>query len=388
MSRVRRPLPSRASVVIVGGGVIGTSAAFHLAEAGVRDVVLIERAELGSGSTCRSAGGVRAQFSDELNIHIAQRSLRAFSEFASRPGAEIDLKLVGYLFLLTRDEDVATFERNVELQRDHGVASEMLTPRQAQELCPLLRVDDVLAAAFSAGDGHATPEGVVQGYAAGARALGAHVRTGCDVTGIEVEGGDIRGVLTSEGRIETDAVICAAGPWSHACGAMAGVDLPVAPLRREILFTEPMPDLPAELPMTIDFTTSFYFHREGPGLLMGMSDPQEQLGFDTQASDDWIPALIDVAERRAPAIAQAGIKGGWAGYSEMSPDHNALIGAAAGVSRFLYATGFSGHGFLQGPAVGEILRDLYLDRPPFVDVTPLSVERFAAAEARPEFNVV
>lgn len=388
MSRARRPLPSRASVVIIGGGVMGTSAAFHLAEAGVSDVVLIERAELGSGSTCRSAGGVRAQFSDELNIHIAQRSLRAFADFASRPGAEIDLKLVGYLFLLTRDEDVAAFELNVELQRALGVPSQMLTPRQAQELCPLLRVDDVLAATFSAADGHATPDGVVLGYAGAARALGAHVRTGCEVTGIEVDRGEIRAVTTTDGRIETSAVICAAGPWSRACGEMAGVDLPVTPLRREILFTEPMPDLPREVPMTIDFETSFYFHREGPGLLMGMSDPDVPPGFHTQSSDDWISRLIDVAERRAPAIAQAGIKGGWAGYYEMSPDHNALIGEAAGVSRFLYATGFSGHGFLQGPAVGEILRDLYLDRQPFVDVTPLSVERFATADMRPEFNVV
>jgi sarcosine oxidase subunit beta len=375
-------------VVIVGGGVVGTSAAFHLAEAGVRDVVLLERAELGSGSTCRSAGGVRAQFSDELNIHIAQRSLRAFAQFAARPGGEIDLRLVGYLFLLTRDEDVAAFEHNVALQREHGVASEMLTPTQAQERCPLLRVDDVLAAAFSAGDGHATPEGVVQGYAGAARALGAHVRTGCDVTAIEVEGDGIRAVLTSAGRIETDTVVCAAGPWSRACGAMAGVDLPVAPVRREILFTEPIADLPPALPMTIDFATSFYFHREGPGLLMGMPDPHERPGFDTQASDDWIPALIDVAERRAPAIARTGIKGGWSGYYEMSPDHNALIGEATEVSRFLYATGFSGHGFLQGPAVGEIIRDLYLGRRPFVDVTPLSAQRFAAAAARPEFNVV
>lgn len=387
MSR-RHPLPERASVVIVGGGVIGTSAAFHLAEAGVRDVVLVERAELGSGSTSHSAGGVRAQFSDELNIHIAQRSLRAFSDFARRPGGEIDLKLVGYLFLLTREDDVAQFERNVALQRDLGVPSRMLTPQQAQELCPLLRVDDVLAASFSASDGHATPDGVVQGYAAAARRLGAHVRTGCEVTGIDVASGTIRSVRTVDGTIETDTVICAAGPWSGACGAMAGVDLPVAPLRREILFTEPMPDLPAQLPMTIDFATSFYFHREGPGLLMGMSDPREELGFATQASDAFIDALIDVAERHAPAIAQAGIKGGWAGYYEMSPDRNALIGEAPDISRFLYATGFSGHGFLQGPAVGEILRDLVLDQTPFVDVTPLSAQRFAGKDLRPEFNVV
>jgi len=170
---------------------------------------------------------------------------------------------------------------------------------------------------------------------------------------------------------------------------MVGVELPVTPLRREILFTEPIPDLPARVPMTVDFATGFYFHREGPGLLMGMPDPNERTGFDAETSDAWVPALIDVAERRAPLIAQAGIKGGWAGFYEMSPDCNAIIGEASSVSRFLYATGFSGHGFLQGPAVGEILHDLVLERSPFVDVTPLSVDRFGVTGARrAEFKVV
>ncbi len=169
---------------------------------------------------------------------------------------------------------------------------------------------------------------------------------------------------------------------------MAGVALPVTPLRRQILFTEPIEGLPEEMPMTIDFATSFYFHREGPGLLMGMSDPDERPGFGTETSDDWIPRLLQVAARRAPRVAEAGIRGGWAGLYEMTPDHNAIIGEAQHVSRFLYATGFSGHGFLQGPAVGEILRDLVLGRPSFVDVAPLSVERFDAAALRPEFNIV
>jgi glycine/D-amino acid oxidase-like deaminating enzyme len=381
------PLPGSASVVIVGGGVIGTSIAFHLAEAGV-DVVLLEREQLGSGSTCRAAGGVRAQFSDALNIEIAQRSLRAFRDFARRPGWEIDFKQVGYLFVLSREVDVAEFERNVRLQNDYGVPSRMLSPAQARELCPLLAGDDILAAAFSPEDGHLTPEAVVQGYAYGARSLGAHIRVGCEVLDIRSSGGEITEVITTHGAVRTGTVVCAAGAWSRSCGEMVGVELPVTPLRRQVLFTEPIGDLSPHLPMTIDFASSFYFHREGPGVLLGMSDPEEKPGFVTETSDDWIPRLIEIASRRAPRIANAGIRGGWAGLYEMTPDHNAIIGEAGGVSRFLYATGFSGHGFLQGPAVGEIVRDLVLARQPPVDVGPLGVERFDAAALRPEYNVV
>ncbi|HTU98802.1 MAG TPA: FAD-binding oxidoreductase [Solirubrobacteraceae bacterium] len=387
MPRQAVSLPEAASVVIIGGGVMGTSAAFHLAEAGV-EVVLLERGQLGSGSTSRAAGGVRAQFSDALNIQIAQRSLDAFSAFGDRPGWEIDLKRSGYLFVLSREADVAAFEASVTLQHRYGVPSRMLTAGEARELCPLLAGDDILAASFSPDDGHVTPEAVVQGYAHGARALGAHLRVGCEVTAIVTEADRITAVRTTHGDIATGVVICAAGAWSRACGAMVGETLPVTPVRRQILFTEPMDDLPPDLPFTIDFASSFYFHREGPGLLMGMSHAGEQPGFALETTDDWVPDLLQIASRRAPRIADTGIKGGWAGLYEVTPDHNAIIGESERVSRFLYATGFSGHGFLQGPAIGEILRDLVLERPPFVDIAPLSVARFTDAMLRPEYNVV
>jgi sarcosine oxidase, subunit beta len=387
MARQLAPLPKSASVVIIGGGVMGTSAAFHLAEAGI-GVVLVERAELAGGSTSRAAGGIRAQFSDALNIQIAQRSLAAFREFSERPGWEIDLKQVGYLFVLSQESDVAMFESHVALQNEYGVPSRMLTTVQARRLCPLLEGEDILAAAFSPDDGHVTPEAVVQGYAFAARALGAQVRVGCEAIDIETSGNEISAVITNRGPIETNVVICTAGAWSRRCGEMVGVELPVTPLRRQVLFTEPMEGLPPDLPFTIDFESSFYFHREGPGLLLGMSDANERPGFSVETTDDWVPGLVDIASRRAPRIAEVGIRGGWAGLYEVSPDHNAIIGEAAAPSRFLYATGFSGHGFLQGPAVGEILRDLILQQPTFVDIGPLSVERFTNAMLRPEFNIV
>jgi sarcosine oxidase subunit beta len=169
---------------------------------------------------------------------------------------------------------------------------------------------------------------------------------------------------------------------------MAGVELPVQPYLREVGFTGPTAGLPDRIPLTIDFSTGFYFHREGPGLLFGMADREQPAGFDAPTDPAWLEHVLEVAERRCPALLDMGIAGGWKGYYEVSPDHNALVGESAGPLRFLYATGFSGHGFLQAPAVGEIVRDLVLGHEPFVDVAALSAERFARAEARPERNVI
>jgi sarcosine oxidase subunit beta len=384
---VAADLPERAEAVIVGGGVMGASIAFHLAEAGMRDVLLLERDALASGSTARAAGGVRTQFSDELNIRIALRSIEAFMAFGERPGWEIDLHQVGYLFALTTPEQVAAFTQGVELQNSLGVPSRILTPDEVGGLNPLIRLDDVLAGAFCPLDGHATPEAAVQGYASAARMHGATLVTGCDVQDIEVEGGDIRAVVTSRGRVETGTVICTAGAWSRAVGEMVGFELDVTPLRRQVLVTEPVTGLPPVLPMTIDFANGFYFHREGAGLLMGVNF-EETPGFKLDYDEGWLPELFEAIEHRAPSLASIGVQSTWAGLYEVSPDHNALIGEAGGISRFLYATGFSGHGFLQAPAVGEIVRDLVLGNEPFVDVAALSADRFSRGDQRPERNII
>jgi sarcosine oxidase subunit beta len=274
---------------------------------------------------------------------------------------------------------VAAFERNVVTQNALGVPSRMLEVAEARELSPLISTDGLLAAAYSPDDGHCTPESVVLGYATAARRLGARLLTGTTVTGVGTSGHEIRSVVTDRGVIKTDTVVCAAGAWSRAVGGFVGVDLPVTPLRRQVVFTGPVPDLPAVVPFTID--------REGRGLLVGMSDPAQEPGFHLDRSDEWLPRLADAIGGRAPALLDVGLTGGWAGLYEVTPDHNALIGEAREVSRFLYATGFSGHGFLQGPAVGEVLRDLVLGRAPVVDVSALDVARFASTP-RPELNIV
>lgn len=387
------PLPQTAGVVVIGGGVMGASIAFHLAEAGVPDVLLLERGALGGGSTVKAAGGVRAQFSDPINIALGMRGLEAFEDFPNRPGQVIDLHQPGYLFLLTDPDQVRVYEESVALQNSMGVPSRMLSPEEAKALSPAIDTAGVLAAAFHARDGYCSPESVVLGYATGARRHGATVLTGVDVTGIRVADGRIEAVLTDRGEVRTGSVVCAAGAWSKQIGGMAGVDLPIEPLRRQILVTEPLSDaqaeiFPAGMPMTIDAASTFYLHREGPAILLGMSFQEEEPGFREDYSDAWLPDLTEAIERRCPDLLDVGVAHQWVGFYEVTPDHNALVGESADVSRFLYAAGFSGHGFLQGPAIGEVVRDLYLRREPPVDVTPFTAERFATGTLRGEVNIV
>jgi sarcosine oxidase, subunit beta len=264
----------------------------------------------------------------------------------------------------------------------------MIEVTEAKALSSLISTEGLLAAAYSPTDGHCTPESVVEGYAGAARRAGALLVRNCAVTALDTAGGTITGVVTEQGSIATDTVICAAGAWSRGLGALVGVDLPVEPLRRQILTTAPIPGLDPRTPFTIDFSTSFYFHGEGRGLLLGMSDPHETPGFKLEQSDAWLGGLAEAIERRAPAISEVGLAAGWAGLYEMTPDHNALVGEADEVSRFLYATGFSGHGFLMGPAIGEVMRDLYLGRKPVVDVSSLTAHRFADDDYRTELHIV
>lgn len=380
--------PTRARVVVIGGGVMGLSTAYHLAKQGVQDVVLVERGELGAGSTCKAAGGVRAQFLRCGEHRAGHAQLEVFRNFPELFDQDIDLDECGYLFLLEREEDLRTFERNVELQRSMGLESRIISVEEAKELSPLISTEGLIAGVWSPEAGHCTPESVVQGYARAARALGVRIIRHCEVTDVVREGDTITAVETAQGSIATDTVVCCAGAWSRALGDMVGVDLPVDPVRRELLVTEPMPDLPANVPFTIDFSTTMYFHREGPGLLVGMSNQDEEPGFSLEHTDEWLEQVVEAAGRRVPVLEEVGMASRWAGLYEVTPDHNALIGEAEGVSRFLYATGFSGHGFLQGPAVGQVMAELYLGQTPSVDVSALHGRRFEGAGLRPEFNIV
>jgi sarcosine oxidase subunit beta len=355
----------RREVVIVGGGAMGASVAWHLRELGVSDVVLLERDSLGSGSTSRSAGGIRAQFSDELNVRIALRSL---AEFERMDG--IDLRRYGYLFLLDRPEDVARFGEAVALQRRLGVPSQELSVEEALAIVPQLDPQGLLGATFCELDGYASPESVVQWYA-----RGLEVRQGCAVTEIRVDGGRIRGVETSRGPIACGTVVCCAGAWSREVAALAGVELPVTGEKRWIWFSPEDGGLPERLPLTIDFSTAFYFHREGPGIVFG-------------GKEQTLEELAGPAARRLPLIADLPVQSSWWGYYEVSPDWNALVGSAAEPAGFYYATGFSGHGFQQAPAVGEHVAELIAGRKPTLDLSAFDAARFERGLSRPESFVV
>jgi sarcosine oxidase subunit beta len=366
-------VPESAAVVIVGGGAMGASAAYHLAKRGVKDVVLLERESLASGSTSKSAGGIRAQFADELNVRIALRSMAEFQALDRVSG--IDYRRNGYLFLLSNDVDVENFRNALAVQQNLGVPSQLISPDDVKSLLPALETSDLLAAAWCPIDGHASPESVVQAYAGAAAAQGVQILQGTALERIAVLGDKIVSVETSAGRIRTDTVICAAGVWSRDVGNLAGLDIPVRGEARWMHFTPEDGGLPQELPLTVDFATGFYFHREGGGLVFGGREPT-------------IEGVASHGTRRLPVLAELPIQSSWWGFYEMSPDHNAIVGEVAQPRRFLYATGFSGHGFQQAPAVGEHLAELVAGAEPTLDLSPLSLDRFERGGERHERFVV
>lgn len=375
-------------VVVIGGGVMGASVAFHLARAGVTSVTVLEASELGSGSSGKPLGGVRALFSQAANIELGARSLEAFRRFETEVGNDIGLQRVGYLFAIRNAADVPGFERSTELQRAMGVDTRLVEPAEAVGLCSYLSASELVAGVWSPDDGFARPADVVHGYARAAAALGVELRTGAAVSSIEATSGGAL-VRTAGATYRTSTVICTAGAWSAQIGAMAGVDLPISPLRRQIGFTPPLPGRPPRLPFTIDYSSTAYFHgAEDGGLLMGWADPLQAPGFGRDVGSEWHESLRAALSCFAPQIAEVPILRGWAGLYEMTPDCNAVIGESDAGFRFLYAAGFSGHGFLQAPAVGECVRDLYLGRSPVVDVTPFALERFSVPARRTELGII
>ena len=379
-----------ADVVIVGGGCMGASVAYYLSRLNVTNVTLIEReSQLGTGSTGRNAGGVRHQFSHDANIKLSIESIHLLERFGDEVGYPADLHQDGYLFLLSSQEAVDTFRRNVERQRQHGIDVQWLTADEAARLAPGLATEGVLAATFCARDGIADPNGVTMGFAKAAQSRGVDILRETEVTGIRVENGAVAGVETSRGSIATRVVVNAAGPHARGIGRMAGVEMPVDPFRRHIFITSPPTGtVPATRIMVIDFDTTFYFHREGAGILFGMGDPDEPSTFDMTVQWDFLPKVVEVATRRLPALQDAAVSRAWAGLYEMTPDANPLIGQSGAVSGLYVIAGFSGHGFQHSPAAGRILADLIAGRDAGLDLSPFAPDRFTGTSDSGERYIV
>jgi len=432
-----------ADVVIIGSGIVGSSVAYHLAQQGCTNVLVIEReAHQGKGSTGKSMGGVRAQFSTAVNIQMSRYSIDFFSRFDEVVGHPADYRAHGYLFCATSEQQLDYLIANRARQLALGVGNvETVSRDDIAKVLPQLRVDDIIGGTFCQTDGFVDPHSVMMGFMLNARERGVRLWLDTDVTGIEVEpaktvpaptgtagvppamsaqreGSDgsvlsgnvtsaggtpavpvncdpvtrrVMGVMTSRGFVSTRIVVNAAGPWAAQVARLAGVDLPLQPLRRQLVPTEPFDGLPQRFPMVIDMSTGFHFRREGKGILLAWNDPDETPGFKTEFDPAFVEKILTRAAARVPCLAEAEVnpRRAWAGLYEMTPDHHAIIGESPGVAGLYFVNGFSGHGVMHSPASGRITADLILHgHSDLIDASQLSVSRFATGQLLEETAVL
>jgi sarcosine oxidase subunit beta len=382
-------LPKTADLVIIGGGVMGASAAYHLAACGMKNIVLLEKEEFfGTGATGRCAGGVRYQFGTEINIKLSLESLPMIERFKEELDQDVNYRQCGYLFALTNEKDIAVFKHNVELQHRLGIETEWLSGDEIRKRLPLMRFDDVHAGTFHQKDGLVDPNSVVQGYINAAARLGVRSFNQAEVTGLRISGDKVQAMETRSGAIETPLVLNAAGPWAASIGKMAGVDLPIIPIRRQMFTTNPLKEIPADFPFVIDFAQALYFHREGEGLLIGQSNQNEQPGFDQNVDEDFELQNLEAAIARMPLLERASRASHWAGLYEVTPDAHPIFGATP-VNGFYVVAGFSGHGFMHGPIAGRLMAEfISTGKYETLDVSMLDLARFREGRLIQEYNVV
>lgn len=368
---------------------MGASIAYHLAARGEKSILLLEKEKFfGQGATGRCAGGVRYQFSTEINIRLSSLSLPMLERFEEEIGQPIDYRQCGYLILITNQKDLDQFKHNIQLQHYLGIDTLWLDGDEVRERLPMMDLEDVLAGTFHDKDGLVDPNSVVMGYISAANRLGAKSITNVEATGLEFQAGEIKSVHTSSGVINTPVVVNAAGPWASLIGDMAGVAIPITPLRRQMLTTTPLPDIPPDFPFVIDFAQLLYFHREGQGLLTGMSNPHEKPGFNQDIDTAWEAIHLETATTRMPILEKAGLHSHWAGLYENTPDAHPIFGKTP-VDGFYVCGGFSGHGFMHGPVAGKIMSEIILDgHASSIDVSSLDLARFQSGKLLNEYNVI
>ncbi len=369
-----------ADIVIIGGGIVGLSVAYYLALEKAGKIVLFEKGQLGEGSTSRCVGGIRTQFSTEINIRFSLESLKTFEQFKEEFGVDPDFRRIGYLFLATTEREMEVFTENIGLQKKFNIPVEFLNSDEIGSRWPYLRMEDVLGGTFCARDGYAGPNEILSGFASGAKKAGVRIYEGMEVIGISTAKGKILSVKTKTDEISTPVVVNAGGPYAASIGGMVGIKIPVKPLRRQIFVTAPFHLTDHPVPLTIDFHRGWYFRQEGDGLLL--SGPLDlEPSFNLNTDYEAMAVASENAMYRVPVLEKARISRGWAGLYEISPDHHAILGRVPEIEGFILANGFSGHGFQHSPAVGKMISELIVDGDAVtIDISSLSIERFEKGE--------
>ncbi|HEX8493251.1 MAG TPA: FAD-binding oxidoreductase [Pyrinomonadaceae bacterium] len=391
-------MPETADVVIIGGGIVGASVAYHLAEAGCTNVLILEReAAQGLGSTGRATGGVRAQFATSINIQMSRYSIDFLAHFAEATGYESGYDPAGYLFLATNERELEYLKANRERQRREGLTNvEIVDAALIAEMIPQLRTSDVVGGSFCQTDGFIKPLSILRGFTERARERGVRLWLETEVTGIEVEGGRVSGVMTTRGKVSTRAVVNATGAWAALVAQLAGVSIPVVPLRRQLVSLKQTAAMPERFPMVIDMSDGFHFRPDSlaaasPGVLLAWPDPDERPGFETEFEPEFAAKILPRAAHRVPCLANASIEPERcrAGLYEVTPDHHAIIGETPDVRGLFLANGFSGHGVMHSPATGCVVSEMILDgQAHTLDVSMLGVERFAGGRLLEETSVI
>ncbi len=376
-------------VVIIGGGIIGVATAYHLAAKKVGRIAVVEKEQyLGNGSTAKCAGGIRAQFSSEINVRMSLLSEDKFETFARDMDAEVEFDQVGYLFVLTSEDQVRTFRSQFDMWKRLGVPAQWMSRDDIAKLAPPLRVDDIIAGTYSKKDGIGDPHQFTQGYVSAARRLGVKFLLETEATGIKTSGDKISSVTTNNGELITDTVINAAGPYSRQIAAFVGIDLPVAPIKRQIVTTAPLDFIGSSFPMVVDIGSGLYTHKESGGLLLGWADKDTPEGYDESTDPEYTDTILMKGLDRIPQLETAEIKAAWGGLYETTPDHHAIIGSSGAFPRLFHCTGFSGHGFMHAPAAGIVTSELVCGEKTSFDISPLSPHRFVETALRDESTVI
>jgi sarcosine oxidase subunit beta len=376
-------MQANADVVIIGAGIMGASTAYHLARRRAGRIVVLERDTVCSGSTALASGGIRHQYANPIGVELTTHAIETYERFEAEFGVDPQFRQHGYLLLVTTAEQLEQAERNVKMQRSFGVDVRLLSPQEIGRQFPYVRTDDLRGGTYSPRDGYADPYLAATAIAARGRTLGVTIETGCEVLGFERAAGGQHVVSTRQGAITAPVVVIAAGAWSGLVGRLAGVDVPVSPLRRSKFITRDFPfdRIPAATPFVIDPHLGTSMRREGAGILLGIGRREDAGKFNTDVDWSLTEPLVDRAVRRFPLLAEAELMKAWTGLYEMTPDQTGIISAIPDVAGLYVIAGFSGHGFMHGPIAGQLMAELIADgRASTVDIAPLSIERFARGE--------